>query len=133
MIVSEIAQIQVKKEVQEYGESAEAKNQSKVDIEAMKQKFIEQRNQFNVFDKKGTGFTISKMQSKSKHVVQNKLSDKLSRRDVQYYDLYQLQEPKEDYQRFKCEGGYPYTPYHAKIKELYGDLAYEDFNAIFKS
>ena len=73
------------------------------------------------------------MQSKSKQIVPNKLSDKLSRREVQYYDLYHLQEPKEDYQRFKCEGGYPYAPYHAKIKELYGDLAYQDFNAVFKS
>lgn len=73
------------------------------------------------------------MQSKSKHIVKNKLSDKLNRRDVQYYDLYHLQEPKEEFQQFKCEGGYPYTPYEAKIKQLYGDLAYQDFNTIFKS
>lgn len=103
------------------------------DLDKMKTKIMSQKDRFRKFDKKGDGFTISLMQSKSKHITQNKLSDKLSRRDVQYYDLYHLQEPKEDYQRFKCEGGYPYTQYQAKIAELYGDLAYEDFNTIFKS
>lgn len=57
----------------------------------------------------------------------NKISEKLSRRDVQYYDLYALQDPPEDYDRMRAEG-YPYTKLDAKIKEFYGDIAYPDFN-----
>ena len=29
--------------------------------------------------------------------------------------------------------GYPYTKNDAKIKEFYGDLAFPDFNSIFKN
>ena len=70
---------------------------------------------------------IKDLQSKSKHIVHNKVSDKLSRRDVHYYDLYALQDPAEDYHLMR-EEGYPHTKHDAKIKELYGDLAYPDFN-----
>ena len=136
IIINEICQKQVKKEPNTSSQTepkAKSEAYDNADLEQLKQKFILQKGQFTAFDKKNTGFTISTMQSKSKHIVKNKLSDKLSRRDVQYYDLYHLQEPKEDYQQFKCEGGYPYTSYEAKIKELYGDLAYQDFNSIFKS
>lgn len=73
------------------------------------------------------------MQSKTKHIQKNKISDKLNRRDVQYYDLYALQEPKEDFNRMRIEGGYPFTVAEAKIKELYGDMAYPDFNLVFKN
>ena len=52
---------------------------------------------------------------------------------MQYYDLYALQEPKEDFNRMRIEGGYPFTVAEAKIKELYGDMAYPDFNLVFKN
>mgnify|MGYP006182856767 CR=1 FL=1 len=77
--------------------------------------------------------SIKDMQSKTKHIQKNKISDKLNRRDVQYYDLYALQEPKEDFNRMRIEGGYPFTVAEAKIKELYGDMAYPDFNLVFKN
>lgn len=63
-------------------------------------------------------------------IVRDKLSEKLSRRDVQYFDLYAHREPEDDYRRMTGEG-FPYTKEHAQIKELYGDLAYPDFNQIF--
>ena len=59
--------------------------------------------------------------------MKNKISDKLSRRDVQYYDLYFLQEPPEEFVKMRTEG-YPYTLADAKIKEFYGDLAFPNFN-----
>lgn len=76
--------------------------------------------------------SIQNLQSKTKHLVHNKLSDKLSRRDVHYFDLYALREPLEDYENMRNEG-YPYTKMDAKINELYGDLAYPDFNYIFRN
>lgn len=57
----------------------------------------------------------------------------MSRRDIQYYDLYAKQEPSEDYQAMRDEGGFPYTQADAQIKEFYGDLAWLDFNTIFKN
>lgn len=71
--------------------------------------------------------SIKDLQCKSKHIVRDKLSDKLSRRDVHYYDLYALHEPMDDYQNTMA-GGYPCTQTDAKINELYGDLAFPDFN-----
>lgn len=35
--------------------------------------------------------------NKTAHIERNKLSDKLGRRDVQFYDLYKLQMPQEDH------------------------------------
>ena len=64
--------------------------------------------------------------------MKNRVSDKLSRRDVHYYDLYVLNEPFEDYERMR-QDGYPYTQQDAKIQEYYGDLAFQDFNLIFKN
>ena len=77
--------------------------------------------------KKKSCLSIGDLQSKSKHIVKNKLSDKLSRRDVHYFDLYALHEPQEDYERMRLDG-YPHTKMDAKIKEIYGDLAFPDFN-----
>ena len=31
------------------------------------------------------------------------------------------------------EGGYPYTISDGKIKELYGDIAYDDYNTVFET
>ena len=83
-------------------------------------------DKFHVF-KKNQHLSINDLQSKSKHIVHNKLSDKLSRRDVHYFDLYALHEPQSCYQQLR-EDGYPHTKADAKIKELYGDLAFPDFN-----
>ena len=52
---------------------------------------------------------------------------------MQYYDLYALQEPKEEYIKIRSEGGLPHTQADAMIKELYGDLAWTDFNQVFKN
>lgn len=82
--------------------------------------------------KKKPFLSIKDLQSKSKHIVNNKLSDKLSRRDVHYFDLYALHEPQNDYEVMR-EEGYPHTKTDAKIRELYGDLAFPDFNQIFKN
>jgi len=38
-----------------------------------------------------------------------------------------LQEPHEDYDKMRTDG-FPYTQGDAKLKELYGDLAFPDFN-----
>jgi len=46
--------------------------------------------QFSSLFKKKPLLSIKDMQSKTKHVQKNKISDKLNRRDVQYYDLYAL-------------------------------------------
>lgn len=59
--------------------------------------------------KKQEYLNIRDLQGKAKHIQQNKVSDKLSRRDVQYFDLYALQEPLEDYQAMRDEGGFPFT------------------------
>jgi len=47
---------------------------------------------YHMFKKKPF-LSIKDMQSKTRHITKNKISDKLSRRDVQYYDLYALQDP----------------------------------------
>lgn len=44
---------------------------------------------FHIFKKKPY-LSIKDLQGKSKHLCHNKISEKLSRRDVQYYDLYAL-------------------------------------------
>ena len=44
-----------------------------------------------------------------------------------------MQEPLEDYQAMRDEGGFPFTQAEAQIKELYGDLAWIDFNNVFKN
>lgn len=64
-------------------------------------------DQFHLFKKKPY-LSIRDLQCKSKHIVQNKLSDKLSRRDVHYYDLYALHEPGEDYEN-AMRDGFPCT------------------------
>lgn len=88
-------------------------------------------NSNHTFNKKPF-LSIKDLQSITKHISKNKISDKLSRRDIQYYDLYALQDPPEDYDTMRNEG-YPHTKLDAKIKEFYGDLAFPNFNSIFKN
>ena len=40
---------------------------------------------------------------------------------------------KEEYIKIRSEGGFPYTQHDAMIKELYGDLAWHDFNQVFRN
>ena len=61
------------------------------------------------------------------------MSNKLNRRDVAYFDLYALHDPADEFAQIRSGGGYPYTKQDMKIKELYGDLAYTDFNDIYKT
>lgn len=68
---------------------------------------------YHIFKKK-PWLSIKDMQSKTKHLVRNKLSDKLSRRDVHYYDLYALREPAEEYEIAMREG-YPISQADTKI------------------
>jgi len=35
----------------------------------------------------------------SKHLKENKLSEKMGRRDIQFYDLYKLQKPPSDVEK----------------------------------
>ena len=46
-------------------------------------------NSNHTFNKKPF-LSIKDLQSITKHISKNKISDKLSRRDIQYYDLYAL-------------------------------------------
>lgn len=71
----------------------EEKQQNGLKIENQNSKVCEVPiERFHVFQKK-EHLSIADLQSKTKHLIQNKLSDKLSRRDVHYFDLYALHEP----------------------------------------
>jgi hypothetical protein len=51
--------------------------------------------------------SIEMLQSRgTPHLMKNKVSDKFSRREVQFYDLYVRQDAEEDIARVK-EGGFP--------------------------
>jgi len=41
--------------------------------------------------------------------------------------LYALKEPPKDFDKMRHEN-FPFTSLDAKLKELYGDLAFPDFN-----
>ena len=49
---------------------------------------------------------------------------------MHYYDMYGLHEPQDEYELAMREG-FPISFNDAKINELYGDLAFPDFNQIF--
>ena len=119
--------IEEEEKVQKTSEQNNEKEVNKVSIIDREQRL----NRFHTFKKKPL-LSISNLQSITKHIKRNKLSEKLSRRDVQYYDLYALKEPPEDYERMR-EEGFIHTKVDAQIKELYGDLAFQDFNNIFKN
>lgn len=55
---------------------------------------------FYVF-RKEPYLNISKLSAKYKHVQKNKISDKLRRRDVLYFDLYALHTPKDEFNMIK--------------------------------
>lgn len=66
---------------------------------------------------------------KGNHVDHNKLSDKMGRRDIQFYDLYRLNEPPNAVQDLRKEG------YHWNEgiydQEVYEDIEVPDFNILF--
>ena len=83
--------------------------------------------------KKDEEFSLNIIDLQLKHqFTKNRLSDKLNRRDVAFYDLYALHEPKDEIARIRAEGGYPYTKQDMDIAGLYGDLAFDDFNDVWK-
>lgn len=59
------------------------------------------------------------------HLVPNKLSEKMNRRDVQFYDLYKLAEPREAVLELKEEGFLEENIYQPAI---YEDIEVQDFN-----
>mmetsp|Transcript_42186 Transcript_42186/g.64687 ORF Transcript_42186/g.64687 Transcript_42186/m.64687 type:complete len:139 (-) Transcript_42186:548-964(-) len=95
-------------------------------------KFDFESSDFYVF-KKEPYLDIGELTSKQAHVKRNKISDKFRRRDVQYYDLYALNSPVDDFSRVKEDIGCQTSKEAANIKELYGDLAEPDFNLIFRT
>ena len=76
---------------------------------------------------------IKELQCKAKLVDKDRLSNKLNRRDVAYYDLYALHEPNEEFNILRTNGGCPHSKNDMNIPELYGDMAFEDFNTVFRS
>ena len=76
--------------------------------------------------------SIKDMQAKSKHIQKDRISNKFSRRDVHYYDLYALHDPPDEYENM-LRAGYPHSAAEAQLAKLYGDLAFSDFNQIFKN
>lgn len=68
---------------------------------------VESKRKFHHF-KKANHLKICNLNSEISHIKKDKLSEKLSRRDVQYYDLYALQDPPEDYDRMRNDG-FPHT------------------------
>lgn len=82
--------------------------------------------------KKTENVQLSQLQIRHRIIEKDRLSNKLNRRDVAYFDLYALHDPKDEYAQIRSEGGLPHTKQDMKIKELYGELAYNDFNDLFK-
>ena len=79
----------------------------------------------------------------SVHLEPNKLSDKLNRRDIQFYDLYKFGKPEEDLNsllqsQLSREGVLnaitePQRPQEEQEEDgLYGDIEVDDFNQLWK-
>jgi hypothetical protein len=74
--------------------------------------------------------TISKLNDRgTPHIVRNKVSDKFSRRDVQFYDLYVKKDNGDDLARLKEAQ----LPLEIDADLYYNDLEVEDFNKLFKN
>lgn len=72
---------------------------------------------------------ISELKSANPHLTSNKLSDKMGRRDIQFYDLYKLNEPQTSVQELKQTGNGTEGIYDPTI---YEDIEVKDFNSIFR-
>ena len=64
------------------------------------------------------------------HLVANKLSDKLGRRDIQFYDLYKLGEPKNELAEVQQQYSSRENVYDAQI---YEDIEVGDFNVVYNN
>ena len=68
-----------------------------------------------------------------KHIQKDKLSDKMGRRDIIFYDLYKLKEPPEAVAKLQ-ENGFNFhgiLDIPAEEEEVYGDIEADDFNELF--
>lgn len=63
---------------------------------------------------------------KSDHMIRCKLSEKMGRRDIQFYDLYKLNEPAKAVTELKKEG-YSWTE-NVFDPQIYEDIEVPDFN-----
>lgn len=68
---------------------------------------------------------------KGSNIGTNKLSDKLGRRDIQFYDLYKLNEPAKAITELK-KGGYSWTE-NVYDSSIYEDIEVRDFNLLFEN
>jgi hypothetical protein len=73
---------------------------------------------------------IRALKSNHAHLKRNKLDEKLGRRDIQFYDLYKLNEPAEDVRdlnlfKMRATDGEVFDP------SLYSDIEVNDFNLLF--
>ena len=68
----------------------------------------------------------------SAHISRNKLSDKMGRRDVAFYDLYKKKEPIEDYHALK-DRNFRHEDVLPENDAIYGDIECDDFNMVFSN
>lgn len=74
------------------------------------------------------------MHSSTRLIEKDRLSNKFNRRDVAYFDLYKDRMPQEEWAMFSCNQiGYPFSVADMNLAQHYGDLAYTDFNEVFKT
>ena len=94
---------------------------------------------------------ISKLRlgkQQSKHIKENKLSEKMGRRDIQFYDLYKLDKQPNDVEKLQDKGflldgilkGEYLDEKTGKTVQIvdeeepiYGDLEVDDFNKLFRN
>lgn len=84
----------------------------------------------------------------SQHLKRNKLSEKMNRRDIQFYDLYRFSKPPGDAENVTDKGyaleGILRGQYKDEVsgevktiteenEPIYGDLAVDDFNKLFRN
>ena len=70
---------------------------------------------------------IAALQQKASVLVPNKLSDKLGRRDIQFYDMYVKKEDAQELGLLNDKG----FPLEIDAEQYYNELEVEDFNHIF--
>lgn len=75
----------------------------------------------------GAHLEIAKLQTRTPHIVKNKLSDKFNRRDVQFYDLYIKKECGDELARLKDNA----FPLDIDAEQYYNEMEIDDFNKIF--
>ena len=84
----------------------------------------------------------------SRHLKENKLSEKMGRRDIQFYDLYKLQKPPSDVEKLQDKGYLLEGILTGQFKDvstgeirtildedepIYGDIEVSDFNQLFRN